>query len=220
VKSWDELPYWPRAIATNAIAVVGVAIGLEWRGIRLPINDKVYISIFTIVLLNFMLLVVRPRIIAQKTQGEVAPNPWRVLYGSLAERPFVTALFILQLFGASRSAAAIATLMQTAASEYVRRLPDAQDVTLRLIVASAVLAGVAILSFIGAIGLWQSRRWAWWLVLVLNGLSATVSAVVQTLKWDQFLLDPLAMAVVVLLLTRPVRMEFRGDQSKLKHVSA
>jgi uncharacterized membrane protein (DUF2068 family) len=220
VKSWDELPCWPRAAATNAIAVVGVAIGLVWKGIGLPTSDKVYITIFVIVLMNFMLLVVRPRIIAQKTQGKVAPNPWRVLFGVLAERPFVTALLILQLFEASRSTAATATIMQTAASEYVRRLPNAQDVTLYLMVASVVLGGVAILSFIGAIGLWQSRRWAWWLVLVLNGLSATVSAVVQTLKWDQFLLDPLAMAVVVLLLTRPVRMEFRGGQSKLKHVSA
>jgi hypothetical protein len=148
------------------------------------------------------------------------PSPWRVLYEVLAERPFVTALLILQLLGASKATATTIVFLHSAFSDYVRGLPNAQPMTLRLIGASALMAVVAILWFIGAIGLWQSRPWAWWLVLVLNGLSATVSAAVQTLKWDEFLFDPLAMAAVVLLLIRSVRAEFRRDPTELKQVSA
>jgi hypothetical protein len=79
--------------------------------------------------------------------------------------------------------------------------------------AAVLMGGVAALWMLGAVGLWRSRPWAWWLVLVLNGLAAAISCVLQVLKPDEFLLDPAATTAVVLLLIRSVRTEFRGGQT-------
>jgi hypothetical protein len=80
---------------------------------------------------------------------------------------------------------------------------------LRLTGASVLMTGVTALWLIGGIGVWRNRPWAWWLALVLNGLSATASGALQVVRLDKFLLDLPAAAAVVVLLLRPVRMDFR-----------
>jgi len=216
VKPLDQWPFWKRAVLINASAAAGVYIGFASSGVNLPLSVKVYTAVFAIVFINAMLFVVRPRIIAQKAAGIPAPNPWRVVYEVLAERPFITGLLIIQFLGMSRTIATSIEFMQASASDYVRGLPNAQSMTLRLMGMSVLMAGVSMLWLLGAIGLWRSRRWAWWLVLALNGLSATVSVVVQVLKLDEFLLDLPSMAAVVVLLLPAVRMEFRGGKTAVK----
>jgi uncharacterized protein YjeT (DUF2065 family) len=218
-KPFVQLTLWRRAVLTNAAAAVGIYIGLASSTVQLSVNADAYIAVFTIAMMNLMILVVMPRIHAQKTAGVTVINPWRVVYEVLAERPFITVLLILQLIGVSQGAATAIVLMQASASNYVHGLPNVQSMTLRLIGASVLMAGIAVLWLLGAVGLWQSRPWAWWLILVLNGLSATVSGALQVFRPDKFLVDIPATAAVVLLLLRPVRVEFRHVKTAIKQIA-
>jgi hypothetical protein len=219
VTSPSQSPFGKRAFVINAGTAIGVYIAFRFSGVKLPIILAVRIAVFTFALINLMLLVVAPRLKALKMVGTAAPNLWRVAFQVLAERPFIIALLILQLLGVSRATATAIVLIQTSLSDYVRGMPNAHSMTLRLMGASVLMVGVAFCWLLGAIGIWPSRPWAWWLVLVLNGLSATVSGVLQILKLDAFLLDPLAMLAVMLLLVRSVRKEFRGGQTTVKEVA-
>jgi hypothetical protein len=84
-------PVWQRAVLTNATAAVGVYIGIASSSVKPSLSVEAYIAVFTMALMNLMTLVAMPRIRAQKTAGKAAPNPWRVVYDILAERPFITA---------------------------------------------------------------------------------------------------------------------------------
>jgi hypothetical protein len=218
VASFNGLPFWKKAFLLNAVATVGVFIGFASSGVQLPTILKARIAVFTIALMNFMLLVVSPRIVSQKNKGEATTHAWSIAYQVLAERPFVVALLILQLLGVSRATATTIVFVETSTSAYVHGMANAQSMSLRLIGAAMLMGGVAVLWMVGAVGLWRSRPWAWWLVIVLNGLAATISCVLQALKPDEFLLDPAAITAVVLLLLRSVRTEFRGGQTVNKLV--
>ncbi|MGC1170912.1 MAG: hypothetical protein WA886_18545, partial [Candidatus Acidiferrales bacterium] len=76
--SFNGLPFWRRAFLTNAVAIVGVFIGFASSGVQLPTILKARIAVFTIALMNFMLLVVGPRITSQKNKGEATAHPWSV----------------------------------------------------------------------------------------------------------------------------------------------
>ncbi len=157
-----------------------------------------------------MLLVVRPRVFAQASAGTGTRNPWGVFYEVIVGRPFIPLLCVLQLVGVSRATSATVKFVQALSSDYVRALPNAETAALHLIGASALMAVVAALWLLAALGIGRSDSWAWWLALVLNALAAAVTIALQLRKRDEFLLDPLAIVAVVLLLYRPVRMQFRG----------
>jgi uncharacterized membrane protein (DUF2068 family) len=210
---FSQLPFWKRAVFTNAIAAIGVYVGFASSGVKLPTILQSRIAVFTFAFLNFMFLVVAPRINARRNAGEAALNPWRVFYQVVSERPFITALLILQLPAVARATATTVVFMETSASEYVRTLPNAQSMSLRLMGASVLMAGVASLWLLATVGLWRSRPWAWWLALVLNGLAAMVSVALQLIKHNEFLLAPLAITAVVLLLLRPLRIQFRSGEA-------
>jgi hypothetical protein len=220
LKPLVQWPLWQRAILWNVTAAVGVCIGLAWSRGKASVSAEAYIVVFTVALINLMFLVAVPRIHVQRTTGIATQDPWSVIWQVLAERPFVTVLLILQLIGVSRAVATTIELFQASGSDYIRALPNAHSMTLRLMGASMSLAGVAALWLTGAIGLWRSRTWAWWLVLVLNGISATVTGVLQVMRLDKFLIDIPATGVVVLLLLRPVKMEFRRGKTAAKQVAA
>ena len=210
--SVDSWPFWQRAIFWNVIAIVGVYVGFASSSVKLPVIFEMRIAVFTIAFMDLMFLVVRPRIYARKTAGGNLANPFSVVCEILAEHPFVTALLILQLWGAARAIAASVVMMQASASVYVRSLPNAHSMTLRLIGSSVLMASVALLWVLAAIGLWKIRSWAWWLALALNGLAAMTGIVIQFFKLDPSIIDIVAIAAVFLLLLRPVRAEFRGSE--------
>jgi len=178
-----------------------------------------YVVVFTGLLMNLALLVAAPRIHDRRLITGTAPNKWSVMYEILAERPLITILLILQLLGLSEAAATTVKIIQATGSAYVRTLPNSHSTMLRLIGALVTMTGVTGLWLLGAIGLWRRRNWAWWLVLVLNGLSATVSGALQMLTLNQFLLDIPATITVVLLLLRSVRTDFRGAKAATGQVA-
>jgi hypothetical protein len=220
VTTFSQLPLWKRAFFTNAIAAIGVCIAFASSSAVLQTIFKVRIAVFTFAIMNLMLLVVGPRINAQKIADGTAANPRRVLYEALTERPFITTLVALELSGASRAMSTAIVFVRTSTSDYVRGMPNAHSLIFRLVGAAVPLGIIAALGLLGAIGLWRRCRWAWWLVLVLNGLAALVSGVLQLFKLNEFLLDPVAATAVVLLMLPTVRTEFRVVQKNRKPIPA
>ncbi len=213
MRRFADLPFWKRAAVTNAAAAAGIFIGFASAKYRPSVLLDARIAVFTFGFMNLMLLVVAPRIRIKRIAGGPTPNPWGVVYEVLSERPFVTALVILRLWGVSRCISAAIIFADTSTSAYVRSMSNAELLILRLIGVSVLMACMAVLWLLGAIGLWRSRPWAWWLALVLNGLAAATGGIVQILKTNEFLLDPLAIIAVVLLLLQPVRTEFRRTRT-------
>ena len=215
-----QLPFWKRALFTNVIAALGVCLGFASSGAKLSVVVEARIAVFTFAFMNLFFLVVGPRLNTLRISGASPLNPWHVAFAVLAERPYVTLLVVLQLLGTARGAATTVLLIQTTAGNYVRGLPNAQSIRLRLVSASLLLACIIILWLLGAVGLWRGRRWAWWLALSLNGLAAMVTGVLQLSRMNEFLFDPLALTAVVLLLLPQVRLEFRKNYAAHKPVPA
>jgi hypothetical protein len=198
----DRWPIWQRAVITNVITAIGAYIGFASPDVKLSVDLRVRIAVFTFALMNLMLLVVRPRVLAQASAGTGTRNPWGIFYEVICGRPLITLLCVLQLVGVARATSTAVKLIQALFSDYVRALSNAETAALHLLGASALMAVVAALWLLAALGLWRSDSWAWWLALVPIAL--------QLMKRDEFLLDPLAIVAVALLLYRPVRIQFRG----------
>jgi hypothetical protein len=213
MKSLDQRPLSQRVLFTNAVAVGGVLLGFAVSDVKPSARVCVYIAVFVVALMNLMFLAVRPRLVALRATGATALNPFRTFYEVLKERPLITVLCVFQLIAACRATATTIQIIQSAASEYVRSLPNAHSVTLRIELASILMAADSALWFLSAIGLWRTRSWAWWMALVLNALAAIVSLLVQLAAMNQFLFDPLAALAVVLLLIQPVRKYFRRSNA-------
>lgn len=213
MKQPDQWSIWQWALFTNATAALGIYFGFLSSGVKLSSGTQVYVAVPMIVFLNLIFLVVRPRLREARAADQSAPSAIGVLSKVLTERPLVTVLCILQLVGATRGAATSMQILQTSTSGYVRSLPNSESMALRLTMFSMVMGSVALLWFLGAIGLWIERSWAWWLALVLNSLAAVVSGIIQVLKPREFFVDPWATLAVVLLLLRSVRRVFHSGQT-------
>lgn len=220
VKPMDEWPLWQRVVFVNGIAAVGAYVGIASSEVRPSVNLEVYSVVFVALLMNLMFLAVRPRLQSQRRAGRTPPSVWRVLYEVLAGRPYITALLVIQLVGASRCFGTTITIMQLSTGSYVRRLPNAPAVSLRLMGDSALMGAVAVLWLLSAVGIWLGRLWAWWLALVLDGLAAGTGAILQLFSPHEFLLDPLAAVAVVLLLLRPVRAGFRVSKTSVRETAS
>jgi len=213
MKQLEQWSTWQWALFTNVIAALGIYLGFLSSSVKLSSGTQVYVAVLAIVFLNLIFLVVRPRIREVRAAGQSAPSVIGVLSRVLTERPLLTALCILQLVGASRGAASTMQILQASTSGYVRNLPNSEAVVLRLKMSSMLMGSVALLWFLGVVGLWIERSWAWWLALILNSLAGVVSGIIQLLKPGEFLLDPWATLAVVLLLLRPVRRVFHPRQA-------
>jgi hypothetical protein len=202
----DKWTFWQWALFTNVVGALGIGLGFL-SGTKLSADQRVYIAVFYFVLLNLVFLVVRPRVAVARAAGK-SPNGISVLYEVLAERPILTLICGLQVLGASRGTATTVQFLETWTTPYVRNLPNSESVARRLILASILMGIVALLWWLGAVGLWIGRRWSWWLALILNAVAATTSGIIQLLKLNEWLFDPWATAAVVLLLLHSVRLYF------------
>lgn len=202
----DKRSLWKWALLTNVLGAIGISLGFA-SGAKLSADLRVYIAVPAIVFLNLMFLVVRPRIVLARTLGK-SPNALNVLYEVLTERPILTLVCGLQLIGATRSTATTVKILQMSTTAYVQRLPNSQSIGLHLIWAPILMGLVALLWWLAAIGLWIRYKWAWWLALILNGLAATTTGIIQLLKLNEWLFDLWATTAVVLLLLRSIRRHF------------
>ena len=112
MKQMDQWSIWQWALFTNVIAALGIYLGFLSSSVKLPSGTQVYVAVPAVVFLNLIFLVARPRMREARAAGQSAPSAIGVLYRVLTERPLVTALCILQLVGATRSAATTMQILQ------------------------------------------------------------------------------------------------------------
>jgi hypothetical protein len=200
--TFDQWDTWKRALVVNALGIVGAGFGFSSSETKLSPKYEIPIVVFVLAFLNLMFLVVRPRILAARAGGRVVAA-FPLFIEVVRERPLIVCLVVLQLFGISRSATAAATFLQVASGERLRSLSNTSGFW--MVICSSVMTAVAGVWLAGAIGLWCNRRWAWWLALVLNGLAASITGVLQLLDLHSYLLDVGAIAASILLLLPSVR---------------
>jgi len=215
--AFDDWPLWKRALTLNMVGVVGVAIGFASSDVKLSPKFCVPIAVFSLALLNFLFLSVRPQMLAAKAVGQ--PGTFlQVFVRVVRERPLMLLLLMNQLVGVSQLLTVVTTLIQLLVGGRIHGLPNASTVNLRMIPVSAfVMTAVAAIWLISAIGLWRGRSWAWWLAMFLNGLAVVVSVGVELLallvvKQHRFSFgwrEITATAACILLLLPVVRNDVR-----------
>jgi uncharacterized membrane protein (DUF2068 family) len=193
-----------RVIWWNLTIIVGIVLGFMTVP-QLPSgNTTARIAIFWLAYFNLVLFVVKPRHMASGRNNDLLQTSWL----AITERPIVSLLVVMQLWSAGQAVGSVITLI----SAY--RVAISQHLEARLIVVSTVMSIICALWLAGAFGLWQQKKWGWWLAVILNSLSACTGIVVQVaalaaLKPREFLVDPIAIATVVVLLMARTRLVFR-----------
>jgi len=110
----NDWPLWKRVVFTNATCAGGVAIAFYGSHQNVAIEYRVYAAAGAFVLMNFMWLVVSPRVASLKRAGLEPPSAWGVAYQVIKERPFVTALAVIQFAMASQALATSVAIWTTA----------------------------------------------------------------------------------------------------------
>ncbi len=179
--TFDNWPLWRRALALNVSCLAGVGIGFASSEVKLSPTFCVPIAVFTSALLNFLVLGVRPKIVAERAAGRRI-SILQAFVGVVGERPLVFLLIINQLIGASALLIPATILLQLLIGGGIHNLPNASRINVRMIPVSVLLlTAVAAVWILSTVGLWRGRSWAWWLTLFLNGLAVIVSLGVDLL---------------------------------------
>ena len=165
------------------------------------------VTVAVLALFNFMFLVVRPRIFAKRAEGITGLGAFRMLSMVVKERPFITVLVVIQLAGTSRAATTAVKLFQWSIRDH-RDPRTGANLSERLMLTGILMSVISLVWLLSAIGIWLSRRWAWVLSLVLNGLAATVTVALQLLNTRTYLIDAPALVALVVLLLPIVRIEY------------
>ncbi len=192
-----------KALGLNCAMIGGIILGL-WSA-RQSLSGQVIgrLVVFSLAFFNLLFLVASPRLVQRSadTQSNIYIEAW----GAITERPLISALVLMQLWGVARCLGTAIGFGRAYAS------PQAisQNVQGRMSVACAVFVLEGLLWLAGAVGIWRTSPWTWWLAIVLNGLAAGTTIAIQLFKVDQFLIDPVAVSMVVLLMLPSTRWMFR-----------
>ena len=166
---------------------------------------------FLLVLLCFSLFVIRPRPDVSKS-GDPAGSflPPRRLLGP---HPLIILICFSQSFVVSQAAIEAVEMIRTIG--YDHGIPNTA-LALTVVLAGLLKAGSAALWFSTAAGLWQSRSWAYYVAVVLNLLTLSLSVPARFETASYFVFAPRALITLVLLLVRPIREQFRRVKTPLQ----
>lgn len=218
--TFDTWPLWKRAITINVLGLGGVGMGFASSDIKLSPELCTPVLVFTLALLNFLMLEVRPHMLVNRALGR--RNSFsEAAITSVHERPLVLLLLINQLIAVSQLLTIAIAVVQLLISGRVHSLPNASTVNVGMLpISAAVMTGVAAIWLTSAVGLWRGRSWAWWLALFLNGLAVFVflgmKLLVLILHKQQSLSfgwrELMASAACIILLLPGVRNDFRPQK--------
>jgi len=197
-----------KVVWLNASIVVGVLIGI-WVSTPISAEWTARIAVFSVAFFNLMFFGVSPRLTPASAKGDVPRTPYLDLWRVIAERPVVTFLFCIQLWGVAQSLGTALSMSRATSSDYVKALPNSGNIKARLIGGCVLMFCVGMVWLLGAVGVWRIRKWAWWLVLCLNGLASGVAIILQMFTPHQFLVDIASTSAVVVLLLPSTRELFR-----------
>jgi len=195
-----ESPYL-RAIWLNCAVIPGIVLGLWNAPHTISAEATGRVAVFFFAFTNLLFLIAQRRQRSLSSQRTLFREAW----ATVAERPVITALVIMQLWAVARCVGSVIILSRAYSSPQAA----AQNLRGRVVLAGVLLVIVGFLWLASAAGLWQTKMWAWWVALVLNVLSAGISILLQMFKLDQFLIDPVATLMVVLLLWPATRRLFK-----------
>jgi len=192
-----------RVIWLNCAAIAGIVLGFSSAGHSLSAQATGRVAVFFFALFNLLLLEAQPRL-AQRAP-ELRSNLYKESWAVLNEKPLITVLVIMQLWAVARCVGTVITLSRAYSAPQVA----SQNLEGRVLMLCAAMVLVGLLWLASAAGIWRKRTWAWWLALVLNGVDAGVTIVIQLFTAKQFLIDAVAVLAVALLLLPKTRSLFR-----------
>jgi O-antigen ligase len=183
--------------------VAGIIVGF-WSAPQLlsgQVTGTVAVAFFS--WFNLLFLVAQSRV--AKRPAEARSNVYKEAWCAIAKRPLISVLVLLQLWGVARCLGSVMTLGRA----YSNPETVSQDLQGRVLLVCALLAIVGLLWLAGAAAIWKTRTWSWWLALALNGLAAGTTMLIQMFKRDEFLIDPVAVLMFVLLILPVTRRQFK-----------
>jgi hypothetical protein len=187
----------------NCAVCAGIIVGL-WsapQSVSGQVTGTVAVAFFS--LFNLLFLVAQPRV--AKRPAEAGSNVYKEAWCAIAEKPLISVLVLMQLWGVGRCLGSVITLGRA----YANPQTVSQNLQGRVLLVCALLAFVGLLWLAGAAGIWKTQTWAWWLALALNGLAAGTTMLIQMFKRDEFLIDPVSVLMFVLLILPVTRRQFK-----------
>ena len=194
-----------RATWLNCAVIAGIIVGFSSSGHSITAQAMGRVAVFFFALSNFLFLEVQPRL--AKNAPEVRRNLYSEAWAAVAERPLISVLVLMQLWAGSRSLGTVIAFGR----EYSAPQVTSQNLQGRVMMLSAAMLFVGLLWISSAVGIWSRRPWAWWLALVLNGVDAGTTLLIQLFAPTLFLVDPVAVLAIVLLLLPKTRLQFRAQ---------
>jgi len=206
--NFDDWSLVKRALLVNILGVAGVWIGVATTMVDVSNTYAVRIGLLAFVLLNFLFLAVRPRIMAARRMGAAESSTWHLIRNLLRERWIIAALIVNQLVVVSHLTEIAVLTSQRLVDKYIRGFYRAPSEDPRFLVISALLMLLAAIWLSSAVGLWRNRSWGWWLAVVLNGLVSALSLVRLFLSGGARLIDGPSTAALIVLLLPTMRNRF------------
>lgn len=192
-----------RAIWLNCAVVAGIIIGFSTSGYSLSAQAMGIVAVSFLALFNLVFLEAQPRL-AESASGNRS-SVYKEAWSAIAERPIITMLVALQLWAVARCLGTVITLAKAYSTPQIA----SQNLQGRTVMLCAAMSFVGLLWLTSAAGIWRRRAWAWWLALVLNGIDAGTTILIQLVAPHQFLVDVIALIAIALLLLPKTRPLFR-----------
>ena len=135
---------------------------------------------------------------------------------AMKRSPWITGIVVLQLLYVLVLLALPVYLLFLTRTSEIRSGPEAAEAVFGLKIAAAILAGPALVAFVGWVGLWKEKLWGWWLTLItdLGLVGAFVYSTVddgwKNIDWDLVILTGLSVLPVIFSLLPKVRKFYWG----------